>query len=416
MLSKLKKKYMQDLIIYSPIQGIGGGVDVDVFGAVEGLSKSKEFDSIYLITNRTTVQRFPKLTSISKVIITPKLIDNKNIKNFLKGRIFTILASLIIPLNSIAYLMLNSSRRSTFSILVFYNATGGAILSGLMKLLKLNLKKKCLSLTGYPSFLLKNCEGWRKKESNLIKEIWTFFTLSKFNSIFCLSSSTQSIMQNLFYKNKKLNFVFIPNPSFHHKKKITLMDLKEIYIKNLTLYQKKEDINFLCVGRFCKQKNQILALNTFKKIRETSSNINLTFIGEGEEKSYIEKLVKIYGLQSQIKLKPFSINLLSKIVNFDAIICTSLWEDSSVFLNEILSIGMPLIAPAKLHGIEDYVKIPKINDLFFDSYTDTSIEKSIFYLRENIKEVRKIFLNLSSKKLFLHSSENYSNLTVNHLL
>ena len=53
---------MQDLVIYSPIQGIGGGVDVDVFGAVEGLSKSKEFDSIYLITNRTTVQRFPKLS------------------------------------------------------------------------------------------------------------------------------------------------------------------------------------------------------------------------------------------------------------------------------------------------------------------------------------------------------------------
>ncbi len=409
------------IIIYSPIQGEGGGVDVDVLGAIEGFYNSKKFKHIYLVANKTTLKRFPEIKKMTTIIKTPYLLDNKIVRKLLKGRIFTFLGIVLIPITTTFKLIFHiNKKRDLISLLVFYNATGGALLAYLIALTGFDIKKKCLSLTGMPSFLLNNKVKWRDLESKLIKKIWSIFSLSSYDSIFCLSLSTKNILKKLFAHKNEFNFIHVPNPSFHSKRELILKDLhdkykKQILNKSYTPTKFKKTLNLLLVGRFSKQKNQSLAIRAVKNFNNPNYKIKITLFGNGDEESNLKQLVKQLNLEKIVIFKNFSNNILKNIIKYDAILCTSLWEDSSVFLNESLSIGIPVIAQLNLHGIESYTLNQKLKPLFFRSYDEASVKKSIEYLQNNTEEISKVFLEEAPLKLFLHTSKSYSDLTTKYL-
>ena len=73
---------------------------------------------------------------------------------------------------------------------------------------------------------------------------------------------------------------------------------QEFYSNNKT--KNKQNI-FIYVGRLEKEKGVILLLEAFKQFNKNNNNYKLMYIGDGNAKQELEKLVKIYKLESKVE-------------------------------------------------------------------------------------------------------------------
>lgn len=400
--------------------GGGGGVEVDVLGSVDAYYYYLNNTIIFLVASKSTVRRFPNLKEKCEIISIPNVIDNFFIRKIFKGRVFSFLCTLFVPIYVSFKLRISNYICSEYFLSVYLNSSGGALFRIFMPILKLKLIQANLSLTGMPSFLLNTKSYWRKIESRMIFLLWKNITLGKYNYIYCLSKKTREACLQKFGSNKKIKskFVYLPNPCFSNKRLEKIKHISRLVKQKYKANNKnKSSLKLLLVGRLSYQKNQSLAIYVMNNILTYNLKFkpHLDLIGDGEDKEKLIKLIKKVKSSNTINIKPFNKNILDQISHYDLILCTSLWEDSSVFLNEVLSVGMPLIAPKMLHGLEDYSQNPLVSDLFFNSYSSDQIIKKIILFYEKRDFYRKAFITMSDKKHSLHTSQNYYKLTKKYL-
>ncbi len=114
---------------------------------------------------------------------------------------------------------------------------------------------------------------------------------------------------------------------------------------------------FVCVGRLCEQKGQLLLIEAAKKLRDAGVIFELVLAGDGEMRADIEVLIKKYDLESQIKITGWisSEAVRAHILEAQALVLPSFGEGLPVVIMEAMSLRRPVIS-TYIAGIPELLK------------------------------------------------------------
>ncbi len=150
---------------------------------------------------------------------------------------------------------------------------------------------------------------------------------------------------------------------------------------------KEDEVVFSYVAELNKNKNQILLINTIKKLKEEKKNIKLLLIGEGPLYNYYEEVIKKENLQDNIILlgKRNDINEILSIT--DIYVASSIREGLPVNIMEAMYKGLPIIATNN-RGHRELIENGKTGYLINDFKNIDMMISKIVELINDEKEVR----------------------------
>ena len=159
--------------------------------------------------------------------------------------------------------------------------------------------------------------------SNSAPEGWSqnIFKFYCFKYIFKLADKiiVNSLdFQRKFKKRFNIDTLCIYNPL--NKKEIILNSKIKPKIK----FSKKK-VNFINVGRFTDQKDQITLLKALNLLKD-KINFNLLIVGYGKKKNFLLNYIDENNLQKKVKILPYQTNPFNLIKSSDIFILTSLYE------------------------------------------------------------------------------------------
>ena len=99
----------------------------------------------------------------------------------------------------------------------------------------------------------------------------------------------------------------------------------------------------LGVGRFSAPKDFPTVVNAFALLRK-KRNLRLAILGEGAERSSLERLVADLGLTQDVSLPGFAQNPFGYLAKAAVFVFSSLWEGLPTALVEALALGVPIVA------------------------------------------------------------------------
>ena len=138
----------------------------------------------------------------------------------------------------------------------------------------------------------------------------------------------------------------------------------------------KEDsstIKIISVGSLYWIKNQEMMIKAVSKIYENNKNIDLTLLGDGEDRDKLEKMVSELKASSYIHILGRKQNVADYLQASDIYISVSKTEGLPLSIAEAMASGLPIVA-TKAGGVVDLVKdnengyLVNIDDL--DRFTD----------------------------------------------
>ena len=243
-----------------------------------------------------------------------------------------------------------------------------------------------LRISGYP------------KLNFLRKSIWKF-TADYLSKITCPSKDLmlQLYNQKVFLKEK---LYFLPDP---------ILNLKEI------LKKKRESINeydykkkyFISVGRLTKQKNFDYLINEFKSFCDNNADYNLLIFGEGELKDELKNKINKYHLTDKVFLMGHTDNVYKFMINAEAFILSSLWEDPGFVLIEAAICNLFIVSSNCKNGPTEFLNSGK-GGILFKSNKEEALKNALNeFLTEKNKKNKLILSKKNSKKYTLYRHYNY---------
>jgi glycosyltransferase involved in cell wall biosynthesis len=258
-----------------------------------------------------------------------------------------------------------------------------------------------------------NCKVLLRGESNLLKNnfitfyIYTrklfFFFLDYFVDIYMsIGRKNKEFYENFVSKNKIYPFPYVVNNNFFEKK--ILNKKNKIKLLN-TLNIKKNSTIFIYTGKIIRKKNLSFLLEIFSKLVNKYNNIYLLIVGDGEERSFLEK--KYNNFSKNIKFLGFANQ--KEISNFYSIsnifIMPSSYEPWGLSVNEAMIFQNALLLSSNVGSGYDLLKHNK-NGFFFKNNCSHDLESKIQKLLSNKKKLTK--MQKESKKIISKWSINYS--------
>lgn len=155
------------------------------------------------------------------------------------------------------------------------------------------------------------------------------------------------------YFGKKIrdNSVIIFNP----------VDLGETAGLALRVPKQKKIVS---VGRLMPQKNQVMLLNAFARVRANHPDYNLIIYGEGTYRDILELKVAELGLSQCVSLPGSSTTIFDDIADAQIFVLSSNYEGMPNALMEAMCLGLPCIS----------TRVSGATDLIEDGYTGCLIE------------------------------------------
>ena len=157
------------------------------------------------------------------------------------------------------------------------------------------------------------------------------------------------------------------------------------------------------IGTLIPIKNQLYLVEIMKELRKKGKNYSLTIVGEGPERTVIEKTIEKNNLSKNITLT----GLVEKgktLIPQHKIYChTAILENQGIVLLEALSYGVPILAPKK-GGMVDMVKEGK-NGYFIPLDDPKAAAKTIIKVIENKEQYKKMSKYAKDQFNKYHSSE-----------
>ena len=227
------------------------------------------------------------------------------------------------------------------------------------------------------------------------KILWKNFS-NKIYAVICPTKSTKKLLlEKKIFKKEKVHMVEDP-----------IFNLDEI--DTLT---KKPTKNILAIGRLTEQKNFSFLIKCFRLIENKYPNkYTLNILGEGEERTNLEKLILDLDLKYKVNLHGYVPNVKTYFKNSFCFVLSSLWEDPGFVLIEsainstfILSSECPNGPKEflddnkggilfKSNDINDFIKafefMLSLNDLNKSKMISYSIEKAKAYsFQEHYKKI-----------------------------
>ena len=145
--------------------------------------------------------------------------------------------------------------------------------------------------------------------------------------------------KSIFSKSNLKNVKIIKNGINVAKYKFNI-DIREQYRKKLKI---EDNICYVHVGRFEKQKNHNFLIEIFNEILKEQNNAKLFLIGEGELKENIKNKVKEYGISDKVEFLNQRKDVAELLQAMDCFILPSLYEGLPVVGIEAQTSGLPLI-------------------------------------------------------------------------
>ncbi len=166
------------------------------------------------------------------------------------------------------------------------------------------------------------------------------------------------------------------------------------------------------VGRFTKQKNHKLLINSFSRINKEFPSTILKIFGKGPLEEEIRKQIKDLNLEEKVILEGISENLLFEIKNCGLFVLSSDFEGIPNALIEAMSLGIPSIATdvpsggvsALINNNENglVVKVGDVDGLYYamkllltNKELYDKISKNSLKIKEilNIKNIGNLWIN-----------------------
>jgi glycosyltransferase involved in cell wall biosynthesis len=127
------------------------------------------------------------------------------------------------------------------------------------------------------------------------------------------------------------------------------------------------------------QKNISGIINVFKRIHASFPNTELTIVGDGTEKNWLEELGKSAGAVHFVGQKEKG-ELAGILQNSDAFVLFSNYETQAIVLLEALCCGIPVIA-TRAGGISEYVN--EQNGILIDSKNEEQLFEAMSLIVKN---------------------------------
>ncbi|MEZ9140492.1 MULTISPECIES: glycosyltransferase family 4 protein [unclassified Shewanella] len=102
---------------------------------------------------------------------------------------------------------------------------------------------------------------------------------------------------------------------------------------------------FLCIGRLCEQKGQLLLLEAFKDLVAVDPNVKLILAGDGDMRPQVESYISQFGLHEHVDITGWisSGEVKRLLTDSDAMILPSFAEGLPVAIMEAMAIGTPVL-------------------------------------------------------------------------
>jgi colanic acid/amylovoran biosynthesis glycosyltransferase len=103
---------------------------------------------------------------------------------------------------------------------------------------------------------------------------------------------------------------------------------------------------FVCVGRLCEAKGQLLLIAAVARLKAAGIECELVLAGDGPLRAEIEKLIDEHGLNSQVRITGWisSNRVRSEILSARALILPSFAEGLPVVLMEAMALRRPVLS------------------------------------------------------------------------
>lgn len=164
-----------------------------------------------------------------------------------------------------------------------------------------------------------------------------------------------------------------------------------------------KDFNILYIGRFSKEKDLNLWINSALKIADKIKNIKFTLIGYGKEKKNIIKLINQSNHISKFHIieKVSYKDLPEYLINSHLFLLTSFYEGFGRVVLEAMTFGLPCVS-TKSGGTEDLIK-NNLNGFILDNRDPVEISKICIEVLKKKKSYKKM-----SNNSYSLANENYS--------
>lgn len=307
-------------------------------------------------------KEFFKIHNIRLINLGPNIYNFLPKKGFIASRLSYLIIILINFVPLLRFLIKNKP-----DYLVVHLITSLPIF--LFNLLKIKTKL-ILRISGNPKLTLFRKFLWKQSSKN----------------IDLVTCPTKELKKNLekenIFQNKKIFFLqdaIINLDEFVKKKNdtnfITEYDVKKKY--------------FLAVGRLTKQKNFEYLINEFIMFKNDfdDKNIKLLIIGDGEEKNKLIKLIKKKNFSEEIEIINRTENVYKYMLNAEAFILSSLWEEMGFVIVEASLCNCFIISSNCPNGPSEFLDQGKSGYLY-----ENNVSKKL-------SEVLKKFSNTDKKKI-----------------
>jgi colanic acid/amylovoran biosynthesis glycosyltransferase len=113
---------------------------------------------------------------------------------------------------------------------------------------------------------------------------------------------------------------------------------------------------FVCVGRLCEQKGQLLLVEAMAELIAEVPELELVLVGDGEMRSPIEELIEQYGVGQSIRITGWATaeQVKQQILDARAMILPSFAEGLPVVLMEAMALKRPVLT-TMINGIPELV-------------------------------------------------------------
>ncbi|MDB3888952.1 glycosyltransferase [Candidatus Pelagibacter sp.] len=193
----------------------------------------------------------------------------------------------------------------------------------------------------------------------------------------------------------KTTYKLLKNSKIFNNRKISLLrdpavDYEEILrSKNLEILKKFQKKKYaLSIGRLTKQKNFSFLIEMFSKYKKKMDADCLLIIGEGEERTKLQKIIKKYKSENSIYLLGFKKNVYNYINKCKFLISTAEYEDPGFTLIEAAFLKKKIITSLVENGPLEMKKNGNFC-YFFNFNNEKSFVNAVKNSRnENTKKIR----------------------------
>ena len=118
-----------------------------------------------------------------------------------------------------------------------------------------------------------------------------------------------------------------------------------------------ESPRLVCVGRLCEQKGQLLLIEAAKRLAENGVDFDLVLAGDGEMRTEVEKLIRLYDLEKRVRITGWisSDQVRTEILAARGLVLPSFAEGLPVVIMEAMALRRPVLTTF-VAGIPELVR------------------------------------------------------------